>query len=127
MGLFTRKQKQAHDNERLPQPKGTRKKWPWLRRRDAGPNAESGPSNVKGKNQEEDKQQPTHGKSSDDNPAKLIEAPQPPKANASEGQGPTSLWDRAYDSLKDKDKTLVTEYEELLWKELALDMNTPGW
>jgi hypothetical protein len=32
-------------------------------------------SNVKGKNQEEDKQQPT----------------QPPRANASKGQGPTSL------------------------------------
>jgi hypothetical protein len=72
------------------------------------------------------KQQPTHGKSSNDNPAKLIEAPQPPRANASEGQGPTSLWDRAYDSLKKTDMTLVTEYEELLSKELAPDVNTPG-
>jgi hypothetical protein len=124
MGLFKQKQEQAHDNEHLLQPKGIRKKWPWSRRQDADLQAESGPSN--GKNQEEDKQQPTHGKSSDDNPAKLIEAPQPSRANASEGQGSTSLWDRAYDSLKDKDKTLVTEYEELLWKELGPDVNTPG-
>jgi N-terminal domain of NWD NACHT-NTPase len=110
MNLFKQKQKQMYDNEHLPQPQGTRKKWPWSRRRDAGLQAESSPSNVKGKNQEEDKQQPT----------------QPPRANASEGQGPTSLWDRAYDSLKDKNKTLVTEYEELLSKELAPDVNTPG-
>jgi hypothetical protein len=123
MRLFKPKQKQAHNNEHLPQPKGARKKWPWSRREDAGLQAKSGPSN---ENQEEDKQQPTHGKSSDDNPAKLIEAPQPPRANASEGQGPTSLWDRAYDSLKDKNKPLVTEYEGLLWKELAPDVNARG-
>jgi hypothetical protein len=126
MDLFKPKQKQAHGNEHLPQPKGTRKKWPWSRRKDTSLQAESGPSNIKGKNQEEDKRQPTHGKSSDDNPAKLIEAPQPRRANASEGQGPTSLWDRAYDSLKKTNKTLVTEYEELLWKEFAPDVNTPG-
>src|SRR5277367_176167 len=119
MDLFKQQQKQVRDNEHLPQPKGTRKKWPWSGRKDAGLQAESSPSNVKGKNQEEDKQQPTHSQSSDDHLAKLIEAPQPPRANASEGQGPTSLWDRAYDSLKDKNETLVTEYEELLWKELA--------
>jgi hypothetical protein len=57
---------------------------------------------------------------------KLIEAPHPPGAKAPDGKGSISLWDRAYDSLKEENKTLVTEYEELLCKELAADMAAPG-
>jgi hypothetical protein len=124
MGLFSRGKKQVRDNEHPLQPKGTRKKSPWFRKNDDGLHAESGPS--KGTDREEDKQQPSHGGSSDENHPKLIGAPHQPRENAPETRGYTSLWDRAYDSLMERDNTLVTEYEELLYKELAPYMAMPG-
>ena len=117
MDLFKQKFKQNHSDKE--QPKGARKKRSWLHRKDDDLQEASGTTNATDKVRKEDRLHSNHDKISDSNspdastPEASAKVPEK-STNASEMGGFTSIWGRAYDSLKNKSTALVTEYEELL-------------
>ena len=118
MGFFKRKQKLQQNHKG--QPKETRKKFLWLRRKDGNLQAASDAINATDNAREEDKYHSNEGKFfSVESPA---EGSTKESAKAPEEKDVKSIWDRAYDSLKSKEKDLVTDYEELLSKGIRTDV-----
>ena len=126
MGLFSGKEKKVRDHEPQPQVKTTKPLRKWFGRRDTTPKAKPSLSITEVADPEENKKQPDDTQKSDETPPKPDEGTHTPRASSPDGKRTASLWDRAYDSLKEKESTLITEYEELLCKEFPSDITAPG-
>lgn len=124
MDLFKRKSKQSRGNKG--QPKEIHKKRLWFHRRDGDLQEVSSAIIAREEVQKEDGQHSNQSKISDSGSPDasvpdsstnvLVES-----TNEPERGDFTSIWGRAYDSLKKRCEALVTEYEELLSKAHSTD------
>jgi hypothetical protein len=124
MDIFKGKVKKQQDKEE------THNKWRPFSSKTHRPKAEPARSKGKVANQTDEGQPAKGGRSSRETPQNPNEASKSPKGKSdSDATVAISIWDRAYNALKESNhnnKKLVTEYEELWREQFCHDAATPG-